>query len=117
MELVSIESSLYFWTKKEERTILFLSHRPFVPFLNRWMDIARRLLVGNMTARVRFESAEEARHFNPDSDPVLWLRDGSGSGSGRGGGIDAKTSGASRRWAASLETREYRSLSVSGIAG
>ena len=81
------------------------------------MDIARRLLVGNMTARVRFESAEEARHFNPDSDPVLWLRDGSGSGSGRGGGIDAKTSGASRRWAASLETREYRSLSVSGIAG
>lgn len=87
MELVSIGSSLYFWTKKEERTILFLSHRPFVPFLNRWMDIARRLLVGNMTARVRFESAEEARHFNPDSDPVLWLRDGSGrgSGSGRGG--------------------------------
>lgn len=48
------------------------------------MDIARRLLVGNMTARVRFESAEEARHFNPDSDPVLWLRDGSRSGSGRG---------------------------------
>lgn len=86
MELVSIESSLYFWTKKEERTILFLSHRPFVPFLNRWMDIARRLLVGNMMARVRFESAEEARHFNPDSDPVLWLRDGSGSGSGSGRG-------------------------------